>query len=167
MVLVIGKFACLVACYFGGLVGGVFWHELGHAVVALLVTRQKVELEIGAGGTRRCLNLGRLELVFRTSGHRYGATRYERSRESRGTQVAVALGGPLASVFAVSFFTWLMVGSPVGAWAWVVSLGLTIANFRILIVAVWPIEYRPLGEGGAVWLSDGLDIWRLLSNKRD
>ncbi|MDQ8185368.1 M50 family metallopeptidase [Pelagicoccus sp. SDUM812002] len=167
MVLMIGKFACLLACYFGGLVAGVFLHELGHALLALLVTRQRVEVEVGSSGKRGSVNLGRLTLGFRSSGHRYGATRYDREEETRGRQAWVALGGPLASLVAVLGFTWLMVSSPVGSWLWVASLGLGVANFRIFIVAVWPIEYQPNGEVGEVWVSDGLDFWRLMTNKRD
>ncbi|EDY84223.1 hypothetical protein VDG1235_3854 [Verrucomicrobiia bacterium DG1235] len=53
----------------------------------------------------------------------------------------------------------------VGSWAWIVFLGLTVANFRILIVAVWPMEYRPNGPDGEVWLSDGLDVWRMWRGK--
>lgn len=166
MALLIGKFTCLLACYFGGLLGGVLGHELGHALTALLATRQRVEMELGTAGKRGEARLGRLSLVFRSRGLRYGATRYDRAKESRGAQAAVALGGPAASALAVCGLGWLMVTSTVGSWTWIVALGLATANFRILIVAVWPTEYRPLGQGGPVWVSDGLDVWRLLTKGR-
>lgn len=165
MLLVLGKFACLVVCYLSGIVGGVLLHEMGHALVALVATRQRVQLEVGsAGGACRC-KLGRLALVFRARGLRYGATRYDREAVSRGRQAWVALGGPLASVAAVLLFGWLLVNSLIGDWAWVAWLGLLAANFRILIVAVWPMEYRPDGAAGEVWVSDGLDVWRLLRSR--
>ncbi|MBK1875234.1 M50 family metallopeptidase [Pelagicoccus mobilis] len=165
--LLVGKLVCLIACYLGGIVSGVFLHELGHSVMALLTTRQKVALEVGSAGARKELRLGRLELVGRSRGLRYGATRYDRESESRGVQAVVAIGGPLASSLAVLLFAWLLVNSVVGDWVWIVWLGLLVANFRILIVAVWPIEYRPDGPEGEVWLSDGLDLWRLLTSKHD
>ncbi len=166
MLLLIGKFVCLLGCYFGGLVAGVLFHELGHALLALLATRQRIAVEIGSAGKRGLWHCGRLEFCFRSKGLRYGATRYERLAESRLAQGLVAIGGPLASFLAVGVFGWLMVTSLVGSWTWIVGLGLAIANFRILIVAVWPIEYRPTGEDGEVWVSDGLDLWRLLTKKR-
>lgn len=167
MPLLIGKFVCLLGCYLGGLVGGVFLHEAGHALAALLATRQRVQMEIGSAGKRWRFRLGRLDLVFRSQGLRYGATRYDRSVESRSVQALVASCGPGASFGVSIFFGWIMVSSVVGSWSWVVCLGLAIASFRILIVSVWPIEYRPDGEGGEVWRSDGLDFWRLVTNKQD
>lgn len=165
MPLLIGKFACLLACYLGGIVGGVFLHELGHALAALAFTRQRVAMEVGSAGKRGGFRLGRLELTLRSRGLRYGATRYDRSSESRATQVLVALGGPAASLLAFSLFVWMMVGALLGSWLWIAWLGLAVANFRILIVSVWPLEYRPDGEEGDAWLSDGLDVWRLVRKK--
>jgi len=166
MLLLIGKFVVLLAAYLGGIVLGVLAHELGHAVMAFLVTRQKVELEVGSAGGRAKVSLGRLELCFRTRGLRYGVTRYDRAVESRGKQAWVAVGGPVASVLAVVLFGWLLVNAVVGSWIWILWLGLMVANFRILIVAIWPIEYRPNGTTGEVWVSDGLDLWRLLRSKQ-
>lgn len=161
MPLLIGKFAWLIGCYLGGIVSGVFLHELGHALVALLATRQRVDLEVGASGAKAAFSLGRLGFSFRSRGLRYGATRYERAGESRMRQTLVALGGPVASVAACLGFGWLTVSLVVGTWEWIAFLGLTVANFRILIVAVWPLEYRAEGDEGEVWLSDGLDVWRI------
>lgn len=156
----------MIACYLGGIVGGVFLHELGHALMALLVTKQRVEMEVGSLGGRKSLDIGRLNLAFRLGGLRYGATKYERGKESSRTQALVAMGGPLASLMATLLFGGLMASSVLGSWLWIVSLGLGLANFRILIVAVWPMEYRPMGSEGEVWLSDGLDVWRLLTQNK-
>lgn len=163
--LLIGKFACLLGCYLGGIVGGVFLHELGHALAALVATRQRLELEVGSAGGRWSFSLGRLWISARSRGLFYGVTRYDRGSVSRMRQTLVALGGPLASLAACLGFGWLTTQEVVGSWAWIVFLGLTVANFRILIVAVWPMEYRPNGPDGEVWLSDGLDVWRMWRGK--
>jgi len=161
MALILAKLLWLWAWYVAGIVGGVFLHELGHALAALWVTRQRVELEVGRAGGTVCWKLGRLELAFRARGLRYGATRYGRSAETRGRQALVALGGPLASALACFGFGWATVASVVGTWPWIAFLGLSVANFRILLVAIWPLAYRPDGPDGEEWLSDSLDLWRL------
>lgn len=166
MLLLIGKFACFVLCYAGGLVGGVFLHELGHAAMALLATGQRVEMEVGTGGRRGRFPMGRLQLNVRSKGLRYGATRYERYLEPRRVQALVAAGGPLASLLGCLGFAWLTVSLPAGSWAWIGSFALALANFRILMVALWPWEYRP-GGGDEIWPSDGLDLWRLWRFRSD
>lgn len=161
MGLVLGKIAFLIAAYVLGIVVGVILHELGHALVALLATRQRVAVEIGTGGREVKLRVWRLDCVLRGKGLRYGATRYVRNRESTGRQIAVALGGPLASLASVVGFGWLVTRSLVGNWEWIGWLGLCVASFRIFIVSVWPIRYRSSEDPGAEWESDGLDIWQM------
>ncbi|MBC2605132.1 M50 family metallopeptidase [Pelagicoccus albus] len=166
MIPLAAKFLFLILCYALGIVGGVFLHELGHALVALCVTRQPIEMEIGKGPKCVSFGVGRLRIRLSLRGLRYGLTRYDRGRETRGRQALVALGGPMASLAALIGFGALTVNSQVGEWVWIFGLAATIANFRIFIVAIWPIEYRPEGEGGQVWLSDGLDLWHLLRSKQ-
>lgn len=165
MELVVGKFLLLVAVYLFGIVLAVVLHELGHAVAGLFTTKQRMKVEIGQSGRSCTVRLGRLDFRLSGKGLRYGATRYDRDAEPVGRQVAVALGGPIASLIAVMGFAWLTSQSVVGTVVWICWLALCVANFRVWIVAVWPIEYRPSGESGEVWASDGLDIWRMLKRK--
>lgn len=163
---VIAKFLCLFASYIAGIVGGVFLHELGHSLAALLATRQRIALEVGTAGRRYSFVLGRLEIVVFSRGIKYGLTRYDRLGESRWSQTLVALGGPLASLAAVVGFAWLTTGEPVGSWSWITFFGMCVANFRILLTSLWPIEFRPHGPDGEVWLSDSLDLWRMWRSER-
>ncbi len=158
--LFVAKAVGLIAVYFSGLVLGTVLHELGHAFMALLATRQQVGVEIGRNARARA-RLGRLRVLFGAKGLRYGFTRYDRSAVSRGRQTLVALAGPLASLAGCVAFAWLAFASSPESWLWVLWLGLSIANFRILVVSLWPIAYRPDGPEGEVWLSDALDLWRL------
>lgn len=165
MELVLGKFLLLFAVYLAGIVVAVVLHELGHALAGLLATRQKMAVEIGRTGKSCSARLGRLNFRLSLKGLRYGATRYERDAEPIGRQIAVACGGPVASLAAVGVLAWLTAGAVVGSVIWICWLALCVANFRVLIVAIWPIEYRPEGSEGEVWASDGLDIWRMLRRK--
>ena len=157
----LGKLMWLLAAYVLGLVGGVFLHELGHALAALLVTRQPVELQIGRDERRAPVVVGRLSMRCNWRGLRYGCVRYDRDAESRARQTVVAVSGPLASLlFSAVFFASLSI-SEAGSWGWFGFLGLFVANLRILVTSMWPVPHRPDGPEGEFWLSDALDVWRM------
>ena len=163
------KLVGLALAYGVGLGIGVLLHELGHAAAALLATRQRIEVALGRGveETRLAsLSLGRLSIVLANWIIWIGATHYDRTKESRLVQSFVAVSGPLASLIACLACVWWLVSVSLPSWLGVVALGLLAANFRILIVAVWPIAYRPNGSDGEEWLSDALDLWRLWRGKK-
>lgn len=162
MLVGLAKLGGLVAAYAVGLCVGTLLHELGHALAALALTRQRVEVELGRGSVGgREWRGGRLGVRLGSWRVWTGATRYERAREGRGTQLAVALAGPAASFAATLVCVYGLAAQEAAGWWAVAWLGGAAANFRILIVSAWPMEHRPDGAGGVVWLSDGLDAWRL------
>ncbi len=148
-------FAILDGIYLGVLV-----HELGHALIALLATSQSIAVKVGRSRKPIELNLGRLSIELGIAGFRYGSTSYDRSLETNSTQRWIIAGGPVASLLvAVCLGISLWMFEPWG-WIWIFLFGLFVANLRILIVALWPIEYRNPGNEQEVWLSDSLDFWR-------
>lgn len=157
----------LFGLYFVGISLGVLLHELGHALTALFATRQNVAIELGRGEKGQDFQIGRLIIKTKSLLPRYGVTLYDRSRETRARQTLVALCGPLMTAVVCAVCLWVLLSMAYGSWSWLVLLALCVANFRILIVAVWPIAYRPDGEKGEVWLSDALDIWRMWTRKGD
>ena len=161
LILALTKFLWLGAVYLVGLGVGVLAHELGHAALATLLTRQRVLLQVGQGPRFFRGRLGRLEFRLSARGYRFGFTRYVRETESRWRQTFVAAAGPAASLLACAVLAWATVNAVVGGWDWIAYLGLFVSNFRILIVALWPIAYRPSPQSEEVWLSDSLDIWRM------
>lgn len=163
---IVVSLAILVAAYPVCLVVSVFVHELGHALTALFVSKQEIRLMLGQGGNRREMRLGRLFLSFAFRGLQFGATSYDRTRESIGVQLAVAFGGPLMSIALAVGGGLLLMDTPLGDWQGLLLLALFVANFRILIVALWPIRYRPSKDSDDVWLSDSLDIWQLLNARK-
>lgn len=156
----IWKLLALFGVYLGGLVVATFLHELGHAVAALRVTTQRIALQVGRTGCCS-FSFGRLDISFSSRGLRYGFTRYDRTAVSRERQTVVAVCGPLASLIVCLACVFFALNSVSGEWIWILWIGLLVANFRILIVALWPMEYRPDGPEGEVWLSDALDVWRM------
>ena len=161
MEIIVLKALLFVAALLDGVYLGVLLHELGHAAMALLATRQPIAVQVGTSARNVEFGVGRLTVKLGLAGFRYGSTRYDRSRESIGAQRWVIAGGPLVSLGATvvlglglgRFETW--------SWIWVALLALFVANFRILIVSLWPIEYPAPDGSGERWESDGLDFWRL------
>ncbi|MEM9160870.1 MAG: M50 family metallopeptidase [Verrucomicrobiota bacterium] len=163
LALIVVKMLWFALTFVWGVYVGVVFHELGHSLAALLATRQKVELQVGTSEGRG-FSLGRLAVRLGIQGFRYGFTRYERANESVGKQAFVALCGPLATLAWGGACVWgaLASAEDMTSFAWILWAGFFIANFRIFMVVVWPFEYRPNGPEGEVWLSDSLDVWRML-----
>lgn len=157
---VILKGLLFVAVLIDGIYLGVLLHEMGHAVAALLVTRQSVSIQVGTSDRNVGLSLGRLTVLLGLAGFRYGATRYDRSRESIGVQRWVIAGGPLVSLCVTVVLALGLGRFEPWSWIWIALFALFVANFRILIVSIWPIEYPSPDGSDEVWLSDGLDFWR-------
>ena len=164
--LIAGKLVFFVFAFVCGIYGGVFFHELGHALGALIGTKQTVELQVGTGSRPVSFELGRLKVLLGLKGFRYGFTRYDRTRENLGVQVFVAALGPLATLLWGAFcFAWVYF-TPIKEWTWIAGTACFIANFRILMVVLWPFEYRPYADRDDVWLSDTLDVWRMLKRRK-
>lgn len=163
--IVLGKLLWLLIAYLLGLVGGVFLHELGHALAVLTVTKQSALLQIGRDERSEAVTIGRISLLCSWRGLRYGFTRYDREAEPIRKQIFVAACGPLASLFFSLTFLLAFAASEGGSWSWFGFLGLFVANLRILVTSLWPRPYHPDGSEGEAWLSDGLDIWHMWRGK--
>lgn len=147
-VAVLLKGLLFVIALLDGIYLGVLLHEMGHALAALLVTRQTVTLQVGTSDRNVRFSFGRLTAFLGLAGFRYGATRYDRSRESIGVQRWVIAGGPIASLCVTVFLGLSLWRFEPWSWIWVALLAFFVANFRILIVSLWPIEYpAPDGSG--------------------
>ena len=158
---VILKALLFVVALFDGIYFGVLLHELGHGVAALLATRQSISIQVGTSDRNVSLSMGRLRILLGLAGFRYGATRYDRSRETVGAQRWIIAGGPVASLIVTVVLGMSLGRLEAWSWIWVALFALFVANFRILIVSLWPIEYAFPDGNGEVWLSDGLDFWRV------
>ncbi len=140
---------------------GVLVHELGHAAVALLRTKQAVTVKVGRSREPLQLKWGRLTMELSIAGFQYGSTTYDRSLESKSIQRWVIAGGPAASFFATLAFGYSLWNFEPWSWIWIALLAFFVANLRILITALWPMEYPSPENPEEVWVSDSLDFWRL------
>ena len=155
------KALLFVAALLDGVYLGVLAHELGHAIVALVLTRQNVTVKVGTLGEVAGLSMGRLTLRLGLKGFRYGSTSYDRQMESVERQRFIILGGPCVTLFLTIAFGLSLARFEPWGWAWVALMGFFVANLRILVVSLWPIAYQAPDGSGEIWKSDTLDFLTL------
>ncbi|MEZ4648891.1 MAG: hypothetical protein R3E97_08910 [Candidatus Eisenbacteria bacterium] len=132
-----------------------FWHELGHSILAALLTRGPVGIELGE--SRKGLALGRFSLRA-TPTARTARTVYEPRRLGRWGRTAVAIGGPLATVLGawIGGAVALEAMQPLWfrffgvVWAW--------AHLRVLLFTCFPAPGGGDAARGADW-RDLRGIW--------
>ena len=142
----------------------VVWHELGHAVAALLLTRGPVEARVGAEESPFWFSAGRLRVVISPLPLAGGECRYDDATLDRGRDEAwIAAAGPLASALAAGLLTALALalGSADDPLVTVAVVGAQVAALQT-IMTLLPIRYA-LGSGAAGAESDGLALRRILS----
>ena len=150
-----------VAALLDGVYLGVLAHELGHAIAALILTRQNITVRVGTLGEVAGFSLGRLTFELGLKGFRYGSTSYDRQVETVSRQRWIILGGPsFTLLLTIGFGLSLSRFEPWG-WIWVALMGFFVANLRILVVSLWPIAYQAPDGSGEVWKSDTLDFLSL------
>lgn len=136
-------------------------HELGHASMILLVTQQKVTFQFGVRGPKREFRWQRFTLLIYFEATTFLGARYSldhREELTRGQDLWITLGGPLASLFFTflcSIFWWLT--SSVDPWR-----GLTIINLINFLWTIVPQNY-PEWQGAQAGIpNDGRQIIQLL-----
>ena len=143
----------------------VLWHELGHALAALALTRGSVGIGVGAAhdGPHR-ISVGRLRVAFGVVPFVGGECSYDPDTLRRARDEAwVAAAGPLASLAAAIGLAALALalGPADDLGVRVAVLGGQVAAFHALFTLL-PIRYA-LGSGAAGRESDGLAVWRILT----
>ena len=140
-------------------------HELGHATMALALTRQAITFQFGTRGPRRDFHLGRLTLRVYFEPAMFLGSRYyiDRSEMTRSQVFWTLSGGPLASLG----FTLLCGGlwwATDGADPWV---GLTVINLGNFLWTSIPWHY-PKWQGAQAGIpNDALQLLYHLQQGRE
>lgn len=166
--------------------GVVFWllrslatllHELGHAIPALLLTSEEVELQVGRNSPGRKEENGQLSIEADNvvmSWRKWGRLRwscsfpsgfegftgYDRESLGKGALLLVIAGGPVVSGLASGLGAWLTFEVLEGTWERVSTLAFVCANFNLFLRSIVPVML----ENGKP--SDGLDFWKSLWQAR-
>ncbi|MBR9921551.1 MAG: hypothetical protein GYB31_12000 [Bacteroidetes bacterium] len=142
-------------------------HELGHAIPALLFSKEEVEVFVGSyahPGTHFGFKLGRLHLFFRFKiQHLYAGLCRHAEVQGYPQSLWIVLGGPLASLlFAVLMAVWI-VHYPLGDYGMLVLAVLLISSIWDFLVNIIPSSQPiQMGNGGYVF-NDGYrlrEIWQ-------
>jgi hypothetical protein len=140
-------------------------HELGHAVMLLLLTKQKVMFQFGVRGTRREMRLGRVTVLLYFEPSALFFSRYfpeNKAALTRGQDVAITLGGPLVSLSSTVAFGLLWQASG-GGDPWT---GLTIISLVNFLNSSIPRSY-PAWQGAQAGIpNDGMQLMELLGRSR-
>ncbi len=154
-------FYLLVACPFS-----LAWHELGHASMILLLTKQKVTFQFGVRGAPREIHLGRLSLLLYLEPGALFFCRYhleDRTSLSWRQDFWITIAGPLCSLIFTLLFgaLWLASGG-VDPWT-----GLAVINLINLLNSGIP-QRDPVWQGAQAGIpNDGLQLLQLIQGAKE
>ena len=145
-------------------------HEAGHAIFAYLSTTSPVLIRLGTKKScpEKCLKLGsRISIIFNMGDFRSGSTEFENQR-GRLVKILILLGGPLFSVFQVitSGFFLFFSDTKLTPWLEVAWVSWFCCNLQMFLRSVIPVHLRPTKDAPDGPLSDGLQIFQLLTNRK-
>jgi hypothetical protein len=138
-----------------------FLHELGHAVMALLLTSHKVTIQLGKQGIKWRIPLRRLTIIWCLGfGAVWGVCHFEGQGEIQPNRnIWILLGGPITSLLFTIFFSSLDVLAD-GAVLFL-DIFSTATLIAFLITAIPWYYPKWMGVMGGM-SSDGLEVWRLI-----
>jgi len=137
-----------------------FFHEMGHAIPALVFTRKKVEVFIGSYGEKATalnLNFGRLVFYFNKNifDWQIGMCRHEGAPKSIWKNVLIIIGGPIASLM-ISIPLILNINSlEPNSFLLFISLVFIAAAVIDLMANLYPSSRVSQASGGQLAYSDG------------
>ncbi|MFN0091477.1 MAG: M50 family metallopeptidase [Acidimicrobiales bacterium] len=137
----------------------VFVHEAGHAVVGLFASRNVTTVVLGVGPTVRTPLGG---VVFRFGPLPFGGGVLPPGHKGAGLrdrQMAVTLGGPLATM-ALLFFVWWW--SPASEYHQALDHRLGLLQLLILLVNLVPFRFRARGRD---FMSDAYRVLQIVNAK--
>ena len=142
-------------------------HELGHALPALTLTKEEVELRIGESFGKPLANLGRLGFAWSFRSSFTGFTGYERERLGKMALSVVILGGPIASGLACGLGVLGTLSTTDPIWWRISAAAFLCANGIVFLRSAIPVTLRPTEQFPDGPPSDGLDLWKTLRGTRD
>lgn len=145
-------------------------HEMGHAIPALIFTKEIVEIQIGKQREMESMaeelssqlleaqlppqRTGRLRWAFSFQSSLRGFTGYDRESLGRKALLGIIVGGPFLSLMACGIGAWLTMDVFEQFLGKLFATTFLCVNLIVLVRSIIPVT---LGDGAP---SDGLDFWR-------
>ena len=146
-----------------------FFHEMGHAIPALLFTKKSVKVYIGSYGdisNTFFLSLGRLKLYFKWNifDWKLGMCQHEGGLDSTLKNVLIIIGGPIASLFVSIPFILSLRSIQQNELLFFISVVFIAAAIYDLIVNLFPFKSPILMHDGSVAFNDGRSLLMVLTS---
>lgn len=147
-----------------------FFHELGHAIPALIFTEKQVEVFVGSYGDKsKTLNikLGRLlmHLKINLFNWNIGLCRHEKAPDSTWKRVLIIIGGPIASLLIAVPLILNLEALKSNSTIFFLAIIFIAAATIDLIVNLIPMSQAMNMDGGGASYSDGYQLLALFQRK--
>jgi hypothetical protein len=144
-------------------------HELGHALMAIMLTGQRVTVQLGRRPGVLLLSCGKIDFHLRP--FMLPVSFYEMSDWQRATrqQLAwIALAGPLTSLLMMALATGFAIAAHgLDEKAYFLASGTALLALGQFLFSMAPVRYpRWMGAYAGHW-SDGYRAWYLLASKQE
>lgn len=142
-----------------------YFHEFGHAIFAIIFTKQKVKIRLGGIFDKKPLKIGRLLIYINGFYPSYGVIYWNAKSLSKYKNALISLGVPLFSLLLslmiwcfLKYNTYQYINQNMVKFLFVYS----VWQFFITII---PIKYPKFLGAYAGFNSDGLNVLKYLVNK--
>lgn len=148
----------------------VFFHELGHAIPAFMLTKQKVEVYIGSYGDKNdCIIIKTKPFDFWIKYNPLywfkGMCRPTAENTTLNIQIIYIALGPVVSIVYISLIFYLLPYFDPDGNLSIFPLLLALAAITVLAANIWPIKKSPKTDNEITY-NDGYSLLLLLKTKR-
>lgn len=137
-------------------------HELGHAMLAHILTEQKVEVNLGAGKTKYSWKSKRIEFNISFKKMISGSTRFSEKNLSKLSIIVILLAGPIFSSLATLLGLILISEIKNEITMKAIIVGWICAHFLCFLRNILPFYLQGNPESTDPVPSDGLQIYQVI-----
>ena len=139
-----------------------YFHEFGHAIFAIIFTKQEVKIRFGGILDKKIIKLGRLLIFLNGFNPSYGVVYWNAKSLSKYKNALICLGGPLFSLLLSLMILYFLKYNTYEYINQNMIKVLFISSVWQFIITIIPIKYPKFWGGYAGFNSDGLSALKYL-----